>query len=78
MQLEDPEGLADLFVRDNNLLNQTQIHQALKERKHRKFILNNPVPVIISYFTCEVSDGVFKSFPDIYNRDKELAKALKF
>lgn len=77
IQLEDPEGLADLLIPGNILLNKSEIHQAITTRKHRKFILDNPVPVIISYLTCDVSKGVFKPFPDIYNRDKALATALK-
>lgn len=78
IQVEDPERLANLFVSDNILLNQKEIHQAIKEGKHRKFILSNPVPVIISYFTCEAKNGVFKTFRDVYNRDRSLAEALKF
>lgn len=76
IQLEHPEELANLLIPGNILLNQSDIHQAIIARKHRKFILDNPVPVIISYFTCDVSKGNFKTFPDIYNRDKALATSL--
>lgn len=51
----------------------------LKEKKiaTRQFLLKNPIPIYIQYFTAEVDwSGKLNFFPDVYNRDKEMIDVL--
>lgn len=44
--------------------------------KARNFIFKKQVPISIVYQTCAIKDGLLVTYPDPYNRDKELERNI--
>ena len=48
------------------------IHNWLAEKKHKRMVVKNKLPLYITYFSCEGKDGKIKFYEDIYGEDKVL------
>lgn len=48
------------------------IHNWLAEKKHKRIVVKNQLPLFIAYFSCEGKDGKIKFYEDIYGEDKAL------
>jgi murein L,D-transpeptidase YcbB/YkuD len=75
--VEQPEKLAALLLKYDGANNEiTLLHQALVNGKTQRFNLKKPVPLIITYQTLEINEGLISSYKDLYNRDNDLETAL--
>lgn len=75
--VEQPAKLAGLLLKqDNAMVLAFEMNNAIANHKTKKINLKNPVPVIITYLTCEVKEGVMITYRDIYKQDKNLEMAL--
>ena len=48
------------------------IHSWLAEKKYKRIVVKNHLPLFITYFSCEGKDGKIKFYEDIYGEDKAL------
>ncbi len=73
IRLQHPERLADLLLKndasENNIAN---INKAIILNKKEQFYLSKPVSIIITYFTCEIKNGLLITYNDVYRKDKNL------
>jgi murein L,D-transpeptidase YcbB/YkuD len=75
--VEQPEKLARLILEnDNNKAGIKALRESIANYAVKNFILQKPVPLKITYITCEVRSGVVINYPDLYNKDKQLEMAL--
>jgi len=75
--LDDPEFLAGLLLKNEGRNREMgALHKAVTHYKRETFILNKPVPVAVTYLTCEVKAGALVVYKDIYSLDKGLEMAL--
>jgi len=52
--------------------NTDSIQTWLAEKKHKRIVVKNQLPLFITYFSCEGKDGKIKFYEDIYGEDKAL------
>jgi murein L,D-transpeptidase YcbB/YkuD len=77
VRLERPLDLAEYVLQNNKNWSRKKILKTLKRRKTRRVNLSEPLPVHLLYWTVEVNDdGTLQFYPDVYDSDKGLAKAL--
>ena len=50
--------------------------KAMKNHLTKNISFSRPVPIKITYLTCEVKEGVVYNYKDIYELDKRLELAL--
>jgi murein L,D-transpeptidase YcbB/YkuD len=75
--VEQPDKLAALLLKYDGASQQiARLHHALNNGRREKFNLGKAVPVIITYLTLEINEGIIVSYKDIYNQDKDLEMAL--
>jgi murein L,D-transpeptidase YcbB/YkuD len=77
IRVEDAEKLAALLLKND--LNESKIpamQKAVRDYKTQNFVLKTPVPIKVTYLTCEVKEGVLITYKDIYDLDKSLEMAL--
>lgn len=75
--VEQPEKLAELLLKYDGANQQlAKLHQALHNGRREKFVLGKAVPVIITYLTLEINEGIIASYKDIYNLDNDLEMEL--
>lgn len=75
--VEQPAKLAGLLLnQDNGMVRAFEMNKTIANHKTQKINLKNPVPIIITYLTCEVKEGVMITYKDIYKQDKNLEMAL--
>lgn len=73
VRVEDAGKLAALLLKyDGSPEKVPSLDLSMAKLKRKTFGLNRPVPVMITYRTCEIVDGIFTSYPDIYKRDAVL------
>ena len=71
------QQLAELLLKFDGAENKIKdMHAAIGAFQVKNFILNKPVPLIITYITCEMKNGVLVTYKDIYNLDKGLEMAM--
>jgi murein L,D-transpeptidase YcbB/YkuD len=77
ISVEQPEKLAALLLKYDGANNKTALlNQALVNGKAQTFSLKKTVPIIITYLTLEIKEGIIFSYKDIYNKDESLETAL--
>lgn len=77
IKIENGKKLAALLLEnDNNAARVKKIQGALDAGVLKNFMLQTPVPLRITYITCEMKAGILVTYPDVYNRDKKLEMAL--
>ena len=77
VRLGDAPKLAYFLLRNSKIWTPEKIDSAMNSG-HEKFVkLNNPVPVIITYYTSWVDNqGILKFADDIYHHDSEMANKM--
>ncbi|MFC1225902.1 L,D-transpeptidase family protein [Pedobacter sp. BG31] len=77
VRVENADRLARLLLEyDGPEGKVPKMKEALQKMQRRNFTLTHPVPIKITYFTCEIDDGIFRSYPDIYKRDAALEQMM--
>jgi murein L,D-transpeptidase YcbB/YkuD len=77
IRVEQAEKLAGLILKhegQQKLIG--AVHRAIAGYKTKDFILKTPVPLKVTYLTCEMQDGVLITYKDVYNLDQRLEMAL--
>ncbi len=77
VRVKNPFELARILLNDESQWNLDQIQAVIDEKKRKRVYLNDPVSVMLMYWTVEPNGArLIKFNPDIYNRDAKLLKAL--
>jgi murein L,D-transpeptidase YcbB/YkuD len=77
IRVERPLELAELLLDDPLKGSPEEIHKLLDSGKTHSVVLENPLPVLLFYWTAEVADDGRVYFrEDIYGRDQQVLKAL--
>jgi len=77
IRIQHAEKFADLLLTlDGQQSKNKELHQAMAKYKPKNFNLRKPVPLIITYLTCEMSDEGIVEYDDIYLQDKALELAF--
>lgn len=77
IRIENPVELAELLLNDPGAWSRQDIDEAIETGKTRTVHLPNPVTIMLLYWTVVIEqDGTVKFRKDIYDRDKDLLKAL--
>lgn len=74
--LDKAAELAALLLKYDAPEQADQLFKMLKKTKTHNFVLNKPVPIKITYLTCDIRNGELIRFDDIYNMDASLEMAI--
>jgi len=78
IRIEKPLEFAEYVLRDDPEWTRENIEAAIALKKTRVVMLPEPIPVHILYWTAWMDeDGTIQFRDDIYDRDEDLARALK-
>jgi len=76
IRVQDPFRLAELLLEDQGW-DRARIDQVVASRKTTRVNLENPIPVLLLYWTAEVDeDGTIFFRRDVYNRDAPIIEGL--
>jgi murein L,D-transpeptidase YcbB/YkuD len=76
VRVEYPFKLAELLLEGNGM-DAADIEQLRRNRRTRSVFLEQPIPVLLMYWTAEVGrDGQIHFYDDVYERDSPLLEAL--
>jgi len=77
MRVENPDQLALVLLKHDQGWTQARIASAIRGSGDNHVVLEQKIPVYISYFTLRVNDdGSISTFGDIYGHDARMAAAL--
>lgn len=77
IRIQKPKELAEFLLRDQPKWTDSAIVAAMNSGKEKWVSLIHPVPVMITYFTCYVSNnGTVHFSKDVYGYDKKLSERL--
>lgn len=76
IRIEEPVELAKFVLQNSPAWTETRIREAMQAGKSQTIKLQAPIPVLIAYSTVLVKDGKVHFFPDIYQQDSRLERAL--
>jgi murein L,D-transpeptidase YcbB/YkuD len=76
IRIEQPVELARFVLQNDAAWTETRIREAMQAGTSRTLKLNAPLPVLIAYSTVLVKNGKVHFFPDIYQQDARLERAL--
>ncbi|WP_412468662.1 L,D-transpeptidase family protein [Pedobacter sp. KLB.chiD] len=77
IRVENAGLLAELLLRNDGVSGQVPaLKTSMLNATKKDFHLKNPVPLKITYITCEVNEGQLRVFPDIYHRDPVLESLM--
>lgn len=77
VRVEQAEKLGRLLlINDGSQDKIYKLHNGMSKYIKQNIQLKQPVPIKITYLTCEVLDGKYITYQDIYNLDKSLEVAL--
>jgi murein L,D-transpeptidase YcbB/YkuD len=77
IRLENPMALADYLLADDPEWPKERVTEVLAAGKTQNIVLKHTMPVVIMYWTAQLDrDGTMRFFPDLYNRDPPLLRAL--
>ena len=77
IRMENSDALVRLLLAYPGMGDKLRLfNKAMKGRLTRNISLAKPVPIKVTYITCEVHKGIVVSYKDIYNLDKGLESAL--
>lgn len=77
IKIENGKKFAVLLLeKDNGAVKTKEMLAALAAAQLKNFMLHKPVPVKVTYVTCEMKEGILVMYPDVYNKDKKLEMAL--
>ncbi|EJL70589.1 L,D-transpeptidase family protein [Chryseobacterium populi] len=73
IRVENAKELASLILKNDGSGNKIPVlENAMSEYKRKDFVLKQPVPIIITYLTCLITDGKPVLYKDIYHLDDSL------
>jgi L,D-transpeptidase YcbB len=77
IRLANAEKLANYLLKDNREWTSEKILEAMNSGKERYVKIEDPIPVLITYYTAWVDEnGVLQFRNDIYGHDKRTARKL--
>jgi len=77
MRVQNPQLLAETILAHDKGWRQAQVHSAFGAGDDHHVMLDNKIPVYITYFTIRVNDdGSFTTFNDLYGHDARMTAAL--
>ena len=77
IRVEQAEKLGTLLLKNDGSANQiTALQQGMAAYVNRNIYLKKAIPLKITYLTCEVNEGEYVTYKDIYEIDKSLEIAL--
>ncbi|MEJ5962883.1 L,D-transpeptidase family protein [Pedobacter immunditicola] len=77
IRIQHAEKLGGLLLTlDGQQQRNKELHQAMAKYRPKNFNLRKPVPLKITYLTCEMSDEGIVEYDDIYQQDKALLLAF--
>jgi L,D-transpeptidase YcbB len=77
IRVENPGELAALLLKNDEQEKQVGLlKRSIAKEKRRNFVLAKPLPVKITYITCQIIDGELVNYDDIYKLDRSLEMAL--
>ncbi|NHA03379.1 L,D-transpeptidase family protein [Mucilaginibacter sp. HC2] len=77
IRIEHPEQLAALILENDQSSDKVKaLRQAIASYRKKQFNLRQPIPLQITYLTCEVKEGRLVNYKDIYAMDQSLGMAL--
>lgn len=77
IRVENAATLAGMLLqRDGKSELIPEVNRAIKRYQTKTFKLKQPVPIKVTYLTCEVVDGYLTFYDDVYQLDKQLEMAL--
>jgi murein L,D-transpeptidase YcbB/YkuD len=78
IRVENPCELAELVLNDPSNWNYDKIMKVVDSKKTRKIFLDEPMRVLLLYWTVTVEeDGKVHFKEDLYGRDNAVLKGLK-
>ncbi|WP_286856890.1 MULTISPECIES: L,D-transpeptidase family protein [Sphingobacterium] len=73
VRVENADRLAAMLLSyDGSEYKISELENAILSYEKKDFVLNQPVPIIITYLTCLIKNGKPALYADIYNFDKSL------
>lgn len=75
IRMERANDLAHYLLTRDIRTKSRSLSNFLKQGKRRSFNVH-PIPLYVRYFTCEVQDGVFLFYRDLYHLDKDISNLL--
>ncbi|WP_419701557.1 L,D-transpeptidase family protein [Mucilaginibacter sp. NFX135] len=77
IRVEQAERLATLLLKhDGSAAKITALHNGMTKYIRQDIYLKKPVAIKITYLTCEIKEGEYITYNDIYNLDQSLEMAL--
>ena len=77
IRVENPLALAAYLLADDKDWPKERVDQVLADGKTQSIVLKHTMPVVIMYWTAQLDrDGTMHFFPDLYDRDPPLLRAL--
>jgi murein L,D-transpeptidase YcbB/YkuD len=77
MRVQNPDRLAEVILAHDKRWSQAQVQSAFDTGGDHHVMLDNKIPVYITYFTIRVNDdGSFSTFNDLYGHDARMSAAL--
>ncbi|MCH1932073.1 L,D-transpeptidase family protein [Shewanella sp. A25] len=76
IRVKDPQVLADKLLSANANWSNATLQEKLAEGKTENLFLDEPLDVLIMYWTVAIKDGKLKFYNDVYKRDPVLIEAL--
>ena len=77
IRLKEPAKLAEYLLNDTAKYSKKKVDSLMHTYKEKYIRINNPVPVLITYFTSWVNDSSVLNFrEDIYGHDAIIAKKM--
>jgi len=73
IRVENADFLAELLLKaDRQQIKLPALQIAMKSYSKKRFLLQKPVPIIITYLTCTLKDGLLQFHNDVYQLDRNL------
>lgn len=73
IRVERADFLAELLLKaDQQSLKTASLQTAMKAYIKKNFLFKKPIPIIITYLTCTVRDGLLQFHDDLYQLDSSL------
>nr|WP_082855941.1 L,D-transpeptidase family protein [Mucilaginibacter sp. L294] len=77
IRVQNAVKLAEILLTNNSVKTTVLVMETAIDRGTRKnFFLKKPVPIAVTYLTCEIVDGTLVVYNDVYGLDKSLDMLL--
>lgn len=77
IRVEHAGKLAALLLRNDGAAERVaEVNKDMNTYHTKSFALRKPIPIKVTYLTCEVNEGILTNYKDIYKLDKSLEMAL--